>query len=39
MLNILLVRISKIAMESLNGAISLQPDVDLWEYLFGSPSK
>lgn len=33
MLNILLVRISKIAMESLNGALSLQPDVDLWEYL------
>ncbi|HWI90197.1 MAG TPA: 2'-5' RNA ligase family protein [Flavisolibacter sp.] len=33
MLNILLERISKIAMENLSGAISLQPGMDLWEYL------
>jgi 2'-5' RNA ligase len=33
MLNILLARILKIAMEKLNGAISLQTDINLWEYL------
>jgi 2'-5' RNA ligase len=33
MLNILLKRISKIAMENLNSAISFQTDTELWEYL------
>jgi 2'-5' RNA ligase len=36
----LLARILKIAMEKLNGAISLQTDTDLWEYLLvAHPSK
>lgn len=33
MLNTLLPRILEFAMESLNAAISLQPNADLWEYL------
>lgn len=33
MLNILLGRISKIAMEDMNSAISLKADTELWEYL------
>jgi 2'-5' RNA ligase len=40
MLNILLERISKIAMENLSGAISLQPGANLWEYLlFAHPNQ
>jgi 2'-5' RNA ligase len=40
MLNILLERMLKIAMENLNGAINLQPNYNLWEYLLvASPAK